>query len=178
MKRIVNQIPNMVSIAQVPLGLLATYNIVLGNRNLACFFLGIGILCDFFDGAIARVLKAESKFGKEILESVTDCFLVFPPLIGFVLRGFPIIYPLLLAVVSLMLLFISIDTLKTNQKIRALSGILLVGGYVVSVMTIFIYLLPSYGQIITLISLPFLAFIKKRRIQSLFKEFIVKWQEV
>lgn len=64
-------VPNIFTFMNLSLGIMAILMAMEGNfENAAIFIIGAGIV-DRYDGRIARMLKAESKIGKE-LDSLAD----------------------------------------------------------------------------------------------------------
>ena len=65
--------PNMITFLVLIFGIIAAYNIYLGNLNLAIIFVLLSGMMDFFDGAIAKACQKETKFGG-LFDSTTDKF--------------------------------------------------------------------------------------------------------
>ena len=65
------QIPNLITLANLLCGVLASFFAVKGNIQLAALFICLGIFFDFFDGLAARLLDVASPLGKE-LDSLAD----------------------------------------------------------------------------------------------------------
>lgn len=79
-KKITSYIPNTITCMNLVCGAVAVINAFKGNHHMLggltgfewCYiFIGIAAVCDFFDGAAARALKAYSALGKE-LDSLSD----------------------------------------------------------------------------------------------------------
>lgn len=64
-------IPNLVTLGNLFCGALATIYAVSNDFESAALFVVIGIIFDFFDGFIARLLKVTGEFGKQ-LDSLAD----------------------------------------------------------------------------------------------------------
>ncbi|MGF1558929.1 MAG: CDP-alcohol phosphatidyltransferase family protein [Flavobacteriaceae bacterium] len=64
-------IPNLITLMNVFCGCVATVFAVLNQLELTAFFLFLGIICDFFDGFAARILKVKSELGLQ-LDSLAD----------------------------------------------------------------------------------------------------------
>lgn len=64
-------IPNLVTLGNLFCGALATIYAVSNDFEKAALFVVIGIIFDFFDGFIARLLKVTGEFGKQ-LDSLAD----------------------------------------------------------------------------------------------------------
>jgi CDP-diacylglycerol--serine O-phosphatidyltransferase len=65
------QIPNFITLLNLLAGIIAVMLAVEGKLMLAGIFVLIGIFFDFFDGLVARLLKAQSELGKQ-LDSLAD----------------------------------------------------------------------------------------------------------
>lgn len=66
------QLPNIITLSNLTLGLMAIfYGLIQSNLILCSWLICIGILLDFLDGKIARFLKVESEYGKQ-LDSFAD----------------------------------------------------------------------------------------------------------
>lgn len=65
------QIPNIITLCNLLCGTVATYYAVVGQLDIAALFIVIGIVFDFFDGLVARILRVASPMGKE-LDSLAD----------------------------------------------------------------------------------------------------------
>ena len=65
------QIPNLITLANLLCGVLASFFAVKGNLQLAALLICGGIFFDFFDGLAARLLGVASPLGKE-LDSLAD----------------------------------------------------------------------------------------------------------
>ena len=65
------QIPNLITLANLLCGVLASFFAVKGDIQLAALFICAGIFFDFFDGLAARLLGVASPLGKE-LDSLAD----------------------------------------------------------------------------------------------------------
>ncbi len=63
-------IPNIITSINLASGALASI-IAFYNLKYACYLIFISLVMDFFDGALARLLKSESGFGKQ-LDSLAD----------------------------------------------------------------------------------------------------------
>lgn len=68
-------IPNMLTLLSLLAGLSAIQNAIHGDLERAAFLIFVAAICDILDGAMARLLKANSAFGAE-LDSLAD-FLSF-----------------------------------------------------------------------------------------------------
>ena len=68
----IKNIPNVLTLSNLTLGLLAIFHGLINSNLVLCSFLIIsGVFLDFLDGKIARYLKVESDFGKQ-LDSFAD----------------------------------------------------------------------------------------------------------
>ena len=65
------QIPNLITLCNLLCGTIAAFYAVLGKLDIAAFFIMLGIVFDFFDGLVARLLGVSSPLGKE-LDSLAD----------------------------------------------------------------------------------------------------------
>jgi len=65
------QIPNSLTLLNMLCGILATMLAVLNQLELAAYFVMLGILFDFFDGFVARLLNVQGELGKQ-LDSLAD----------------------------------------------------------------------------------------------------------
>jgi CDP-diacylglycerol---serine O-phosphatidyltransferase len=81
-----SNIPNIITVGNLICGCLAILSVLNKDFQLAFVFIFIGGMADYFDGMIARLLKVNSPFGKE-LDSLADMvsFGVFPAMILYVL---------------------------------------------------------------------------------------------
>jgi CDP-diacylglycerol--serine O-phosphatidyltransferase len=66
-----NSVPNMFTIGNLFLGIIAIILVFNDNPPLAAMFVIIAMLLDGLDGRVARALNAQSEFGKE-LDSLSD----------------------------------------------------------------------------------------------------------
>jgi len=64
-------IPNIITLCNLAMGCLAVKFLFEGEPLLAVICSGIGLLADFLDGAVARILKVSSELGKQ-LDSLAD----------------------------------------------------------------------------------------------------------
>lgn len=71
MNVVIKNIPNTVTCINALCGGLACLFAVWGNREMAMMFIVFGAVADFFDGMLARLLKAYSNIGKD-LDSLAD----------------------------------------------------------------------------------------------------------
>lgn len=69
--KVKKQIPNLITLANLLCGVLASFFAVKGDIQLAALFICLGIFFDFFDGMAARLLDVASPLGKE-LDSLAD----------------------------------------------------------------------------------------------------------
>ena len=65
------QIPNLITLGNLLCGVMASLLACQGRTAEAVLFIGLGIVCDFLDGLVARLLNATSTLGKE-LDSLAD----------------------------------------------------------------------------------------------------------
>jgi len=82
-------LPNILTLSNLTLGLMAIfYGLTQANLILCSWLIFIGILLDFLDGKIARFLKVESEYGKQ-LDSFADMvtFGIAPAVIVFKMIG-------------------------------------------------------------------------------------------
>lgn len=93
-------IPNMFTLGNMVLGMLAIIMALEGRYSLAAIMVIVAMLLDGLDGRVARALNAQSEFGKE-LDSLSDIisFGVAPALIMY-LVSFPELQPGLAWVVT------------------------------------------------------------------------------
>ena len=71
MEKIKRQIPNFITLCNLLCGVIACWQAVQGRLQYAAIFMLFGIVFDFFDGLVARLLKVASPMGKE-LDSLAD----------------------------------------------------------------------------------------------------------
>ncbi|CAL2064346.1 CDP-alcohol phosphatidyltransferase family protein [Tenacibaculum sp. 190524A05c] len=64
-------IPNIITLSNLLCGTIATIYAVRGDFYTTAIFVGIGIVFDFFDGFVARLLQVQGEFGKQ-LDSLAD----------------------------------------------------------------------------------------------------------
>ena len=69
--RLGNQIPNYLTLGNLFAGTVAAIFAVEGDFKTAAIFVLIGIIFDFFDGFIARLLNVSGELGKQ-LDSLAD----------------------------------------------------------------------------------------------------------
>ncbi len=86
MSKIIKQIPNLISLLNLFFGCLSVVALWEKNYNMVFIFISAALICDLLDGAMARLLDAQSSIGKE-LDSLADMisFGFFPGLVIFVL---------------------------------------------------------------------------------------------
>lgn len=65
------QIPNIITLANLLCGVLASFSAAIGDISSAALLICLGIFFDFFDGMAARLLGVASTLGKE-LDSLAD----------------------------------------------------------------------------------------------------------
>ncbi len=65
------QIPNLITLGNLFCGTLAILFAVKGNFTMTALLVAIGIICDFFDGFVARRLNVQGELGKQ-LDSLAD----------------------------------------------------------------------------------------------------------
>ena len=71
MDRIKSFIPNIITLSNLAMGCLAIKFLFEGKPLVAVACIAIGLLADFLDGAVARLLKVSSELGKQ-LDSLAD----------------------------------------------------------------------------------------------------------
>jgi CDP-diacylglycerol--serine O-phosphatidyltransferase len=71
MRKIVNSIPNILTSGNLFCGCIATVLAVNGDIKTATYFIFASAIFDFFDGFVARLLKAQSSLGLQ-LDSLAD----------------------------------------------------------------------------------------------------------
>ena len=71
MSKIIQQIPNLITLANLLLGVLSIVAIGSNQINWIWYFLPLAMLLDFLDGFLARALQAYSELGKQ-LDSLAD----------------------------------------------------------------------------------------------------------
>jgi len=81
MKNLKYLIPNFFTALSLILGLSALHLISIGNFYLAAWLIGFGMVCDFLDGNLARMLNAQSNFGAQF-DTLSD-FVTFGVTPGF-----------------------------------------------------------------------------------------------
>ena len=59
-------IPNSITLLNLLCGILATILAVVNQLELAAYFVVLGIVFDFFDGLVARLLKVQGELGKQL----------------------------------------------------------------------------------------------------------------
>jgi CDP-diacylglycerol--serine O-phosphatidyltransferase len=69
--KIFNFIPNFLTLSNLFFGCVAVVFGVMGDLEKLALFVSLGIICDFFDGFFARLLKVDSKLGVQ-LDSLSD----------------------------------------------------------------------------------------------------------
>jgi CDP-diacylglycerol--serine O-phosphatidyltransferase len=78
----IQSIPNLITLGNLSCGLLGITMVMQGNPFAGFLFMILGAILDFFDGFVARLLKADGELGKQ-LDSMADVvtFGVLPGLI-------------------------------------------------------------------------------------------------
>ena len=78
------EIPNLLTLSNLLAGCLGLVFVMQNNLLAASYCIGISLICDFFDGFLARLLSAYSEIGKQ-LDSLADMvtFGVLPSMIIF-----------------------------------------------------------------------------------------------
>lgn len=81
-KTLKNSIPNLFTLANLCCGVLGIILVFEGELSNAAYLIWIAALCDFLDGFLAKILKAQSELGKQ-LDSLADLvtFGVLPSII-------------------------------------------------------------------------------------------------
>ena len=69
--KIFNFVPNFLTLSNLFFGCVAVVYGVMGDLEKLALFVSLGIICDFFDGFFARLLKVDSKLGVQ-LDSLSD----------------------------------------------------------------------------------------------------------
>ena len=69
--KILNFIPNFFTLANLFVGCVAVVYGVMGDLKTLAILVSIGLVCDFFDGFFARLLKVDSDIGVQ-LDSLSD----------------------------------------------------------------------------------------------------------
>ncbi|MFK5889475.1 MAG: CDP-alcohol phosphatidyltransferase family protein [Flavobacteriaceae bacterium] len=69
--RLKKHIPNSLTLLNLLCGIIATMLAVINQLELAAYFVILGIVFDFFDGFVARLLKVQGELGKQ-LDSLAD----------------------------------------------------------------------------------------------------------
>lgn len=95
MQSLKKAIPNSFTLGNLACGVLGIIWLFNGKITEACYLIWLAAVLDFFDGFLARVLKATSEIGKQ-LDSLADLvtFGVLPSLIYFQLLQSQLPYPL------------------------------------------------------------------------------------
>jgi CDP-diacylglycerol--serine O-phosphatidyltransferase len=79
------EIPNLLTLSNLLAGCLGLVFVMQNNLLAASYCIGISLICDFFDGFLARLLSAYSEIGKQ-LDSLAD-MVSFGVLPSFILLG-------------------------------------------------------------------------------------------
>ena len=69
--KIFNFVPNFLTLSNLFFGCIAVVYGVMGDLEKLALFVSLGLVCDFFDGFFARLLKVDSKLGVQ-LDSLSD----------------------------------------------------------------------------------------------------------
>ncbi len=69
--KVFNFIPNFLTLSNLFFGCIAVVYGVVGDLEKLALFVSLGLICDFFDGFFARLLKVNSKIGVQ-LDSLSD----------------------------------------------------------------------------------------------------------
>ena len=69
--KLFNFIPNFLTLSNLFFGCIAVVYGIMGDLDKLVIFVTIGLICDFFDGFFARLLKVDSKLGVQ-LDSLSD----------------------------------------------------------------------------------------------------------
>lgn len=85
---VIKHIPNAITSLNLVCGCLSILSALQGELTQASVFIGVAAILDFFDGFVARALRAYSEIGKQ-LDSLADVvsFGVAPGMIFFTLSG-------------------------------------------------------------------------------------------
>ena len=73
--KIFNFIPNFLTLSNLFFGCIAVVYGVMGDLEKLALFVSLGLVCDFFDGFFARLLKVDSKLGVQ-LDSLSDLIIL------------------------------------------------------------------------------------------------------
>ncbi|MDR1886579.1 MAG: CDP-diacylglycerol--serine O-phosphatidyltransferase [Prevotellaceae bacterium] len=71
MRRLINSIPNILTSGNLFCGCIAVVSALSGDVKTAAYFIFAAAILDFFDGFVARLLKAQSPLGVQ-LDSLAD----------------------------------------------------------------------------------------------------------
>lgn len=69
--KLLNFIPHLLTLSNLFFGCIAVVYGVVGDFEKLALFVSLGLICDFFDGFFARLLKVDSKLGIQ-LDSLSD----------------------------------------------------------------------------------------------------------
>ena len=69
--KLFNFIPNLLTLTNLFFGCVAVVFGVMGDLEKLALFVSLGLICDFFDGFFARLLKVDNKLGVQ-LDSLSD----------------------------------------------------------------------------------------------------------
>ena len=69
--KLFNFVPNFLTLSNLFFGCIAVVYGVMGDLEKLALFVSLGLVCDFFDGFFARLLKVDSKLGVQ-LDSLSD----------------------------------------------------------------------------------------------------------
>ncbi|MDG5786173.1 CDP-diacylglycerol--serine O-phosphatidyltransferase [Evansella sp. AB-P1] len=166
--RLAKMIPNMFTLGNLYCGFLSIGFAAYGQYNNAAILILIGMMLDSMDGRLARLLKVDSKFGKE-LDSLADIvtfgvapsFLVYYTyfhqfgLIGLIVAGlFPLFGAYRLA---------RFNVTSSESSKNYFSGVpITAAGGILALLTLFGEILP---QIITTVIFTALCFLMVSRIR-------------
>lgn len=159
-----NQIPNAITTLSLILSCLAITLTFEGRLDIAAYLLTGSVVCDYFDGFTARVLKVNNPIGKE-LDSLVDmvAFGVAPGMLLYqhlkILQASPehavqflTNYPWLLYITILIPIFSAFRLAKfnidTRQKVSFI-GLAVPAHAVFYIFSVLIFQLPDLPQIIS-----------------------------
>ena len=69
--KLFNFVPNFLTLTNLFFGCIAVVFGVMGDLEKLALFVSLGLICDFFDGFFARLLKVDNKLGVQ-LDSLSD----------------------------------------------------------------------------------------------------------
>lgn len=155
---------NVVTCLRFPLAAVTAWAMWRHEYTLAAASLATGLVSDWVDGALARALKAETKFGAEWLEPAADITLMVGAVIGLALIGLIPWWMLATLAISDRLINWAVKPRVSRPDCILLFQAIVLEGTVAAILAYLFYhvnpLLPLFAAGVA----PFIIYLKRRRI--------------